>query len=1000
MRVFLVTISFLLSVSYLWSQNGNTCQNPWQVSSLPFVLTNMTTEGSGNDYQLDAIACQSSFMSGEDFVFEFTPSTDMFIRVELDNALGTAIPIIGNAGNVGVFILDACPSDAQVGCIEFAESLTGNPSIGQAFLTGGTTCYIIVSTNDIFGQNPNTPFDIFISEVFPTDIGIASLIQPFSAYNLSSSEMVVVQIENFGSDTLFGLEVGCDVAGIEQIEILNDTLLPGQFSTFSFTNPYDLSGYGTYVIKSWASVTGDLNHINDTLISLVENIEPQPGELCSSAVDIVGLPYYETGFSTEFYTSEYGVGDACSSSFMSGNDFVFSYTPASDQFVSIELLEATGVFSLITQGDLGRVGLFVLDGCPDLPTASCIASNEAASGNPSLTGIPLIAAQTYYIIISTDDLFGQNSYTEFNIRVTETYQVDGGVSAVLSPTSGFGLTSTEQLTVTVSNFGLEAISDFPLAFTLQGSAPVTEIITDTILPGESIDITFAGTVDLSIPGTYNFIVYANVPGDLNNSNNTAYEQVFNFAIPTGADCLHAAAVNQLPYIQTGLSTDNNTNSYGSGDACGSQFMVGNDYVFEYTPTNDHAIYIGLSNAMGSFSLFTQDYLGMVGLFLIEGCPDDPSAVCIASNEAQVGDPVIDSAMVTAGTTYYIVVATSDLFGQNSTTDFDIDIHGIYNYDLAVTQLLSPASSGSFSAAETVSVVVRNYGILAANSLDVFYSVDGAIVVETIPGTLNPGEAVSFSFSQTADLSEPGRIFEIKSWVAYSGDSNHSNDTISASVFHTPGPGADCQNFYSISSLPFERTGLSTFGFVNDYNSSSACSSSYLNQNDFVFRYMPLQGTQINIYISNSSAEAGVFVVKGCPDSPSAQCIAYNEAEDGNARLDSVSLNPSTLYYVVVSSESTPAISFDIKIVETASGFYETERRLLKIFPQPAADYLNVSTPFESFSVEVTSITGKVLFSGNYNSKKCKLETAVLPTGVYFVKLTSGSEILTGKFIKQ
>ena len=58
--------------------------------------------------------------------------------------------------------------------------------------------------------------------------------------------------------------------------------------------------------------------------------------------------------------------DACGNTFMSGREYVFSYTPASiiDNCVSITV---TGVSAIVNRG------LFVFDGCPNVAGTKCIA---------------------------------------------------------------------------------------------------------------------------------------------------------------------------------------------------------------------------------------------------------------------------------------------------------------------------------------------------------------------------------------------------------------------------------------------------------------------------------------------------------------------------------------------------------------------------------------------------------------------------------------------------
>lgn len=126
---------------------GTSCvSNPHIISSIPFSATNLTTCCSGNQYT-SANACSSLYMDGEDYVFQYTPSTNQSINITLSNTLTYT----------GVFVTQGCPNSGT--CVASNTNTAGNPSICGVNLTAGVTYYIIVDT----WPSPNcTPFDISI----------------------------------------------------------------------------------------------------------------------------------------------------------------------------------------------------------------------------------------------------------------------------------------------------------------------------------------------------------------------------------------------------------------------------------------------------------------------------------------------------------------------------------------------------------------------------------------------------------------------------------------------------------------------------------------------------------------------------------------------------------------------------------------------------------------------------------------------------------------------
>lgn len=139
---------------------------------------------------------------------------------------------------------------------------------------------------------------------------------------------------------------------------------------------------------------------------------------CSSATAISSLPY-NLSASTCGACDNFSFLDACGSSYMDGEDYVFTYTPAVNELVDLTL-----------SGTLSWTGLFISDDCPSSIGANCVASNTNSAGNPSLNNVSLTAGQTYYIIVST---WPSPDCTPFVIDMSNT-PVVGSCSNCSNPT--------------------------------------------------------------------------------------------------------------------------------------------------------------------------------------------------------------------------------------------------------------------------------------------------------------------------------------------------------------------------------------------------------------------------------------------------------------------------------------------------------------------------------------------------------------------------------------
>jgi hypothetical protein len=107
----------------------------------------------------------------------------------------------------------------------------------------------------------------------------------------------------------------------------------------------------------------------------------------------------------------------------------------------------------------------------------------------------------------------------FSFKLASDFDDDIGVAAIVNPTDG-ALTATETIEVTVTNYGLQDQSNFPVSYTVNGGAPVTETYTATLAAGTSNNYSFTATADMSTTGNYDLVSYTGLLGDQDNNNDT------------------------------------------------------------------------------------------------------------------------------------------------------------------------------------------------------------------------------------------------------------------------------------------------------------------------------------------------------------------------------------------------------------------------------------------------------------------------------------------------
>ncbi|MCB0583496.1 MAG: IPT/TIG domain-containing protein, partial [Phaeodactylibacter sp.] len=97
-------------------------------------------------------------------------------------------------------------------------------------------------------------------------------------------------------------------------------------------------------------------------------------------------------------------------------------------------------------------------------------------------------------------------------------------------------------------------------------------------------------------------------------------------------------------------------------------------------------------------------------------------------------------------------------------------------DIALTQLVKPASSCELSNQELVTIKIRNAaGLSVDRPFEAGYSVNGGTaVIETIDTPLAPDEELLYTFMAPANLSSIGE-YQIRAFVSLENDENPSND---------------------------------------------------------------------------------------------------------------------------------------------------------------------------------------------------------------------------------
>ena len=194
--------------------------------------------------------------------------------------------------------------------------------------------------------------------------------------------------------------------------------------------------------------------------------------------------------------------------------------------------------------------------------------------------------------LASDVVPGRNStswsaYEEcISFTVFEPAAADAGVINVTSPVSGVDL-GLESVTVTVQNFGFEAISEFPVSYNVDGGAVITEIYGGTIAPFSSGSYTFSSMHDFSIDGCYNIVSWTSLADDGDETNDSYSETVCNLGpiTGTGAMYIYSNSTGGEPWFQVTNTEAMNTVFGAEGIGWTRDYFETVDPLLAFSPDN-------------------------------------------------------------------------------------------------------------------------------------------------------------------------------------------------------------------------------------------------------------------------------------------------------------------------------------------------------------------------------------------------------------------------------
>ncbi|MDO8366550.1 MAG: hypothetical protein Q7T20_07140 [Saprospiraceae bacterium] len=411
---------------------------------------------------------------------------------------------------------------------------------------------------------------------------------------------------------------------------------------------------------------------------------------------------------------------------------------------------------------------------------------------------------------------------------------------LLAPVASAVLGNGEQVKVQFYNGGIENAPGFSASLYFEGNFVATENVPDLLQPGNTLDFTFAATVDMPLVGVdYNFRIITHWSKDQFTRNDTLDIVVQKL---TSNDVAIVGKYN-LPGLVCGAETDFGIifrNASGlpmqsanihwriNAQPVNIYNWTGNLAPGERDTIDLHAT--GILNGLNGLRMFTSlpngvqdertsnDSLALIkfngnldGTFLVVQAETDFGV--LAYELRSQTDLLLTSGEMSTGQTfaqicsddntcYRVVLKSStfswqghfrlyDIFGNALVEAFNANQEPqVFNIctpqrkqvDVGAMALVSPVSGPNLAAAEPVKIRFRNFGFTHQSGIEVAYRMNGgAWNTETYPGVVAAGATIEHVFSMTEDLSALAGIFNFELSTTIAGDEQPNNDAINAVV---------------------------------------------------------------------------------------------------------------------------------------------------------------------------------------------------------------------------
>ncbi|MGM0572186.1 MAG: choice-of-anchor J domain-containing protein [Bacteroidota bacterium] len=668
--------------------------------------------------------------------------------------------------------------------------------------------------------------DILIRNAVSVDAMAFGIEHPNEEACFEEDMPVVATIKNDGLEPISNVPVRVRVRGPVTENLFGayeGVIEPGDYATVevgTIENP----PYGEYVFEVETEMPGDLVEDNDVRSDIVlHNTEPH--ELPFPTMDFIGFYYdnlsdvypgwYEArgeehprvAMNTDWQGTNYDGVRTASVYFvqLGTRDWIIGPPLTATDNLVVDFRAAVEYDTGTSQmGSDDRFTIMVSDDCGKTwQEEAAITQDSGITESLENFSFPIEGYDGEEIILAfyatTGDINDSESYLFHitDVEIRNQYCYDAAVTDLIAPANSCSFSDDEEVVVRVENFGTETISNFDVAYELEGEDPVVETITESLVHGESLDFVFDQTLDLTGDTEHLISAYTILENDENPENTGVFDV---FVRLSSHDLLTEGAYTM------GFEEDEYFDDWSVDNANedGITWELEHDpehartgeYAYAYysnqssVPSDDWLISSCFNLEAGNTYYVSFHYKNRASLW--------PESLKLNLGDAANGDAmdqllidlgnIDNSAYEKAETTFTVdesgeyyfgwhAYGPEDQFGMHID---DITIYQVFDYDLTISDYVRPREKGegcTLQPAEAMEVEVTNLGTEDISTFDV-----GLM--------LNDGDPVSFSIDEFVGQDEslwvtlengfaiqPDEMTDIAVWTDHPEDDNHVNDTL-------------------------------------------------------------------------------------------------------------------------------------------------------------------------------------------------------------------------------